>query len=470
MSSFFFFYYRGYDMSQKMDGAWGAVLQYMRKQISPQSYDTWFAHTKQAAADNRSIVVEVPNAFFKDWLIEHYSEQISRALKQSGQEQLIVEYRLSPKQDDAQQDDTPAHDKRAGFRLFQNPFERTPSAKESNFNPRYIFDNFVIGGCNRFSHAAALAVAESPAKSYNPLFIYGGVGLGKTHLMQAIGQYILNKHPKLKVLYMSSEKFTNQLIGAIQNRTTQKFKDRYRHLDVLMVDDIQFLSGKESTQEEFFHTFNVLYDAHKQIIVSSDRAPKEIPALENRLVSRFEWGLVTDMQPPDLETRVAILRKKLEFSNTIVSDDVLLYIAETIKTNIRELEGALIRVIAYASLVGRTINVDSAKDVLREVAAKKDGEVTVDKIQRVVAEYFNVSTHTMRIKKRTKQLVFPRQIAMYLSRELTSTALAEIGGLFGGRDHTTVLHACGKIESAAAGNTQLTQTINNLITQIKSCG
>jgi chromosomal replication initiator protein len=457
-------------MPQNIDGAWGAVLQYMRKQINPQSYETWFAPTKQAAANSGSVVVEVPNSFFKDWLIEHYSEQISEGLKKAGHEKAVIEYSVSRAQDDDAQDRPTPHDKRGGFRLFQNPFDRVPTAKESNFNPRYTFDNFVIGGCNRFSHAASLAVAESPAKSYNPLFIYGGVGLGKTHLMQAIGQHILNKHTKLKVLYISSEKFTNQLISAIQNRTTQKFKDRYRHLDILMVDDIQFLSGKESTQEEFFHTFNVLYDAHKQIIVSSDRAPKEIPGLENRLVSRFEWGLVTDMQPPDLETRVAILKKKLEFSNATVADDVLLYIAETIKTNIRELEGALIRVIAYASLVGRAINVASAKDVLKEVSVKKSGDVTVDKIQRVVAEYFNISTHTMRIKKRTKQLAFPRQIAMYLSRELTSAPLTEIGGFFGGRDHTTVLHACDKIESSAAGNAQLTQTINSLITQIRSTG
>jgi chromosomal replication initiator protein len=455
-------------MSQKTDGAWSAVLQYMRKQLSPQSYETWFTPTKQAASKNESIIVEVPNTFFKDWLIEHYSEHISRALKQSGQENTNIEYRVQPKQDSAEQDGTSVHDKRSGFRLFQNPFDRVPSARESNFNPRYSFDSFVIGSCNRFSHAAALAVAESPAKSYNPLFLYGGVGLGKTHLMQAIGQYILNKHPKLKVLYISSEKFTNQLISAIQNRTTQKFKDRYRHLDVLMVDDIQFLSGKESTQEEFFHTFNVLYDAHKQIIVSSDRPPKEIPALENRLVSRFEWGLVTDMQQPDLETRVAILKKKLEFSNTAVDNDVLLYIAEKIKTNIRELEGALIRVIAYASLMGNAISVDSAKEVLQESAAAKVSEATVDKIQRVVAGYFSISTHAMRIKKRTKNLAFPRQIAMYLSRELTNRPLVEIGGCFGGRDHTTVLHACNKIESSILGNSQLQQIINKLTTQITS--
>ena len=457
-------------MSQILDGTWSAILQHVRKQVSPQSYETWFVPTRQVSAGADSISVEVPNTFFKDWLIEHYSGQISTALKNIEKEQIKIDYQVPARAGAAPQDDIPGQEKRGGFRLFQNPFERTPSAKESNFNPRYTFDSFVIGGCNRFSHAAAVAVAESPAKSYNPLFIYGGVGLGKTHLMQAIGQHILNKHPRLKVLYMSSEKFTNQLISAIQNRTTQKFKDHYRQLDVLMVDDIQFLSGKESTQEEFFHTFNTLYDAHKQIIVSSDRAPKEIPGLENRLVSRFEWGLVTDMQPPDIETRVAILRKKLELSSATVEDGVLLYIAETIKTNIRELEGALIRVIAYSSLMGRPISAESVKEVLQETETRRGFDVTIDKIQRVVAEYFSIGANTMRIKKRTKQLAFPRQIAMYLARELTKTPLTEIGGFFGGRDHTTVLHACNKIESTMADNTQLTQIIDNLIKQIRCVG
>jgi chromosomal replication initiator protein len=453
-------------MPNKLDGIWDAVLQHVQKHISPQSYDTWFAPTKQVMAGDNSITVEVPNIFFKDWLLEHYSEHIHNALNSTDASPITIEYQISAGTHSAASE--PPQDKRAGFRLFQNPFDRTPSNKESNFNPRYTFSSFVVGGCNRFSHAAAMAVAESPAKSYNPLFIYGGVGLGKTHLMQAIGQHVVAKHPKLKALYISSEKFTNQLISAIQNRTTQKFKERYRCLDILMVDDIQFLSGKESTQEEFFHTFNTLYDAHKQIIVSSDRPPKEIPSLEQRLISRFEWGLITDMQPPDLETRVAILRKKLEVSHAQVDDSVLIYIAETIKTNIRELEGALIRVIAYASLIGKPINKESASEVLREAESKKTSEIDINTIQNVVAGYFKISTSAMRIKKRTKQLSFPRQIAMYLARELTKTPLAEIGGFFGGRDHTTVLHACNKIETELKNNTQLTGVVENIITQINS--
>ncbi|MDD5504748.1 MAG: chromosomal replication initiator protein DnaA [Candidatus Omnitrophica bacterium] len=455
-------------MSQLLNNSWDDILRCLRNQVSPQSYETWFAPTKQVSSGTDFVVVEVPNAFFKDWLVEHYSDHISNALKVLDKTHINITYQTQPAQDSIKQPAATDQDKRGGFRLFPNPFERNAAQRESCFNPRYTFGSFVIGGCNKFAHAAAFAVAESPAKSYNPLFIYGGVGLGKTHLMQAIGQHTLLKYPKLKITYMSCEKFTNQLISAIQNRSTQKFKDQYRHLDILMVDDIQFLSGKESTQEEFFHTFNALYDSHKQIIISSDRPPKEIPSLENRLVSRFEWGLVTDIQPPDIETRVAILRKKLERSSARVQDDVLLYIAENIKSNIRELEGALIRVIAYASLLGREISISSVKEVLQESENKKISEISIDKIQRVVAEYFVVGANSMRAKKRTKQLAFPRQVAMYLARELTKTPLTEIGGFFGGRDHTTILHACNKVGKEMENNPQFKQIIENLINQIKS--
>jgi chromosomal replication initiator protein len=458
---------RGIAMSEALDDIWGSVLQQLRKQLSTQSYDTWFAPTKQISSAGGRVSVEVPNQFFKDWLIEHYNDQIQQALcgvhKNNTALEFIVSNRVGP--------DTPAQEgvgeKRSGFRLFQNPFERINPSHDSSFNQRYTFDSFVVGSCNRFAHAAAMAVADSPAKAYNPLFIYGGVGLGKTHLMQAMGQHALQKYPRLRITYMSSEKFTNQLISAIQNRTTQKFKERYRQQDVLLIDDIQFISGKESTQEEFFHTFNTLYDAHKQIVVSSDRPPKEIPALEKRLVSRFEWGLVTDIQPPDTETRVAILRKKLEASAVQVSDDVLFCIAETIKTNIRELEGALIRVIAYASLVGRVVDAQAVKEVLRDVETRRSEEINVEKVQNIVAQYFGLSRSNMRAKKRTQKIAYPRQIAMYLTRELTKAPLAEIGGMFGGRDHTTVMHACNKIEKDLDNNPQLQQTINEIITQLK---
>jgi chromosomal replication initiator protein len=456
-------------MPQAPEGTWVAVLQHIRKQLNPQSYETWFAPTRQTTSTGSSLAVEVPNAFFKDWLIEHYNSHIQSALRELGKDALDIDFVVS---DHLQDNNAGAQDiaseKRGGFRLFQNPFDRPVVTRDTQFNSRYTFDSFVIGGCNRFSHAAAMAVAENPAKAYNPLFFYGGAGLGKTHLMQAIGQHTLQKHPRLKVTYISSEKFTNQLISAIQNRSTGKFQDQYRHQDVLLIDDIQFLSGKESTQEEFFHTFNALYDAHKQIILSSDRPPKEIPALEKRLVSRFEWGLVTDVQPPDTETRIAILRKKLETSAVKVQDDVLFYIAEHVTTNVRELEGALIRIIAYSSLIGRPSDMIAAKEVLKEVALKSNTEVSIEAIQNAVSDFFNISRTNLCSKKRSKQFVYPRQIAMYLSRTMTRVPLTEIGGLFGGRDHTTVMHGHSKIENEMAENPQLRETINNIINHVKS--
>jgi chromosomal replication initiator protein len=455
---------KGSVMPDINNDVWAAVLQHVRKQLTPQSYDTWFAPTRQVASDNNAVSVEVPNAFFKDWLLEHYGSHMSAALRALGKEQLSLNFVVSV----CAQPDLPAAEKRGGFRFFQNPFDRPGVAREAQFNQRYTFDNFVVGGCNRFSHAAAVAVADNPSKAYNPLFFYGGVGLGKTHLMQAIGQHALLKNPRFKICYISSEKFTNQLISAIQNRSTNKFKEQYRCQDLLLIDDIQFLSGKESTQEEFFHTFNTLYDAHKQIVLSCDRPPKDIPALEKRLVSRFEWGLVTDVQPPDTETRVAILRKKLESSAVGVPDDVLFYIAEHISSNVRELEGALIRVIAFASLVGQPVNLGTAKEVLKEVVSRRVSETSVEKIQNIIAERFHISRAGMCSKKRTKELVVPRQIAMYLSRSLTKTPLAEIGGLFGGRDHTTVIHGCNKIESELLSNPQLKHVVDEIIICIKA--
>ncbi|NQT95642.1 MAG: chromosomal replication initiator protein DnaA [Candidatus Omnitrophica bacterium] len=454
-------------MENSLDSIWAQILQNIRKRISPQSYETWFVPTKQVAQSDKSITIEVPNKFFKDWLVEHYKERIVSAAEELGKKGVEIEFAINEHSVAKEADEGEGEKKGLGF--LTRPFERfMQSPQELAFNRRYTFESFVVGGCNRFTHAAALAVAEKPAKAYNPLFIYGGVGLGKTHIMQAIGQHTVKTQPRLKVLYMSSEKFTNQLINAIQNRTTQKFRDKYRTLDILLIDDIQFISGKESTQEEFFHTFNTLYDAHKQIVVSSDRPPKEISALEKRLVSRFEWGLVTDMQLPDLETRMAILRKKLESEVTTVSDDVLFFIADNIKSNIRELEGALIRIIAYASLIGKSIDLGVAKEVLKEAGEQEASDIGVELIQRVVADYFDIGTTEMRSKKRTKKIVYPRQIAMYLARELTGSPLVEIGGLFGGRDHTTVMHACGKIEEDIKKNPHIKGMVDNIITKIRT--
>lgn len=448
-----------------MPSFWEQTLQNIKKEVSPQSYETWFLPLKQSSFTDGTLVVEAPNVFFKTWLTEHYRDIIKRAVddaagKPTGFEITVVS--------SAEAADEKKQKERTPLSFLKKPFERLLQP-EVKFNTRYTFDEFVVGPSNRFARAAAIAVAESPAKSYNPLFIYGGVGLGKTHLMQAIGQHATKASSRLKVMYISSEKFTNQLINAIQNRTTLKFREKYRNQDVLLIDDIHFIAGKEATQEEFFHTFNTLYDAHKQIVVSSDRPPKEIRGLEQRLVSRFEWGLITDIHAPDFETRVAILKKKSEKEVISVPDDVFTYIAERIKTNIRELEGVLIRVVAFSSLIGTKIDIDMVKEVLKEVDVESDKEVSVEQIQAVVSGYFNIKISDMKNKKRTRDITLPRQIAMYLSRELTGCSFPEIGNRFGGRDHTTILHACGKIKSEIINNKNIKQSIDKIIGNLKEC-
>jgi len=336
-------------------------------------------------------------------------------------------------------------------------------------NPKYIFETFVIGNSNRLAHAASLAVAEAPANAYNPFFIYGGVGLGKTHLMHAIGHRILQNHPKLKLLYISSEKFTNELINSIRDGNPESFRQKYRNIDVLLVDDIQFLSKKEHTQEEFFHTFNTLHEANKQIIMSSDRPPREIQTLEDRLRSRFEWGLITDIQPPDLETRIAILRKKAMMEHLNVPNDVMVYIASRIDNNIRELEGAFIRVIAYASLTNQTVDIDLATEALKDIFPQgKPKQITVELIQEIIASYFKLKVDELLAKRRTRNVSYPRQIAMYLARELTENSLPRLGEMFGGRDHTTVIHAYEKISRERNEDVKLNNTIKELIKKIEN--
>jgi chromosomal replication initiator protein len=338
----------------------------------------------------------------------------------------------------------------------------------STLNPKYTFETFVTGKSNQLAHAASLSVAENPGKGYNPLFLYGGVGLGKTHLMHAIGNRILQNHPEMRVLYVSSEKFTNELINSIRDGHPEKFRDKYRTIDVLMVDDIQFISGKTSTQEEFFHTFNALHDDNKQIILSSDRPPKEVEKLEERLRSRFEWGLITDIQPPDLETRIAILRKKALVDQLEVPNDVMFSIANRIDTNIRELEGALTRVVAYASLTKQPITTEVAMEALKDLFPAENGkEVTLDIIQQIVASYFQVKVEDLHAKKRSRNIAYPRQVAMYLCRELTDSSLPAIGQFFGGRDHTTVLHACDKIKKDQESDDKLRATLQELEDRIR---
>jgi len=445
---------------------WTKILDTAKETLGEQSYETWFRPIKLQGFSQDKLTLEVPNKFFQTWIKEHYLELIKQVLKSvTRKEDVAVELvvvQTEPASPGKKEGPKP---KRWFFR--KSPQTQAQSASPLEINTRYTFENFVVGPSNRFAHAASLAVAESPARSYNPLFIYGGVGLGKTHLMQAVGVYVLKNNPRLKVTYISSEKFTNQLISAIQHRTTTAFREKYRHVDILLIDDIHFIAGKEATQEEFFHTFNALYDAHKQIVLSSDRPPKDIPALEERMVSRFEWGLVTDIQPPDLETRIAILKKKIEQNKIEVPDDVVFFIGNKVKLNIRELEGALIRVVAYSSLTSEKITLGLARSVLKDMILEEK-KLSVDAIQKKVAAHFDIRPLDLKAKRRNRAVVYPRQIAMYLVRTFTDFSLPEIGEYFGGRDHTTILYAYAKIQRDLKKDLKLKDLLDRLIIEIKS--
>ena len=415
---------------------WQKALANIKQELSEQSFKTWVEPAHFQKLENGELVLEVPDKFYGDWLKEHYQDIIRGAIGGVVGAKPEIRYIVRDR----------------SFKPSSYPLsspERRVVAESSSLNDRYTFQNFVVGPGNRFAHAAVVAVSEAPAKNYNPLFLYGRVGLGKTHLMQAAAHSVLERNPDAKVVYMSGEKFTNQLISAIQNRSTHAFRARYRNTDILLVDDIHFIAGKESTQEEFFHTFNTLYDAHKQIIVSSDRPPKEIPGLEDRLISRFGWGLVADIQPPDLETRVAILKKKMERETVVLPDDVVFFIASKIKSNIRELEGALMRVVAYSSLTSTSVDVKVVEEeILKDAIKEGGGNITIDQIQKGVCDYFQIKVSDLRAKRRSKSIAYPRQVAMYLVRAMTDHSLPEIGDFFGGRGHATVIHACNKIDRA----------------------
>jgi chromosomal replication initiator protein len=435
---------------------WNAALANIEKKISKPSYDTWLKSTKAHSLQGNLLVITAPNEFARDWLEERYSQLIAGILYEITGEELSVKF-IIPQNQKEEDPDLLLPAKKAKKEDDQHDFP------QNILNPKYLFDTFVIGSGNRFAHAASLAVAEAPAKAYNPLFIYGGVGLGKTHLMHAIGHYVLEHKPNAKVVYLSSEKFTNEFINSIRDNKAVEFRNKYRNVDVLLIDDIQFLAGKESTQEEFFHTFNTLHEESKQIVISSDRPPREIPTLEDRLRSRFEWGLITDITPPDLETRIAILRKKAKAEGLDIPNEVMLYIANQIDTNIRELEGALIRVVAYSSLINKDINADLASEALKDIIpSSKPKVITILEIQRTVGEHFSVKLEDFKAKKRTKSVAFPRQIAMYLSRELTDYSLPKIGEEFGGRDHTTVIHAHEKISKLLQTDLQLQKQMKEL--------
>ncbi len=447
-------------MSSKLnlEEIWKSALSLMEKQLAKPSYDTWILSARPVSLQKNTVILQVSNEFNRDWLQNHYVTLISDSLRKASGNPLDVRFVLP------NEDLTPLPDA-IELSVEKNQNDENLTA---NLNPKYTFNSFVIGESNRFAHAASLAVAEAPARAYNPLFIYGGVGLGKTHLMHAIGHYVLENYPQLQVVYISCEKFTNEFINSIQYKRSEEFRNKYRNVDLLMVDDIQFLAGKEQTQEEFFHTFNALHEANKQIILSSDRPPRDIATLEDRLRSRFEWGLITDIQQPDLETRAAILRKKSESENLHVPNDVLLYLANRINSNIRELEGALIRINAYASFTGRSITVELIDEVLKDVIPdKRQKQVNIQDIQVVVAHHFGIKVEDLKAKRRTRAVAFPRQVAMYLARKITDQSLPRIGEEFGGRDHTTVLHACDKIEREIVVSNELSSTIQTLSERIK---
>lgn len=430
----------------------------IQERVGKTSYETWFSAIQVKEKTHGTLTVETPDDFFRAWIVDHYQTDIQEILDAAAQRPVPLEFSVNT--------GILSADTQTRLARLEQNFTRTEGA-QSVLNARFTFDNFVVGPSNRFACAASLAVAESPAKAYNPLFIYGKVGLGKTHLIQAITHRIRQLYPAMKHCYMSSEQFTNELINAIRNRSTSQFRKKYREIDVLLIDDVQFIAGKESTQEEFFHTFNALHDNRKQIIITSDRPPKEITNLEERLSSRFAWGLAADIQPPDYETRVAILRKKIKNEAIQVPDDVIYFIADQIKTNIRELEGALIRVAAYSLLEEKPITLDMTVKTLKDMVRETARAVSIDVVQKTVAEFFRIPLSELRAKKRTKNIVFPRQIAMYLSRQLTAQSLPEIGNAFGGKDHTTVLHSCKKIEQGLTRDGEIKNIVEQLLTTLQ---
>jgi chromosomal replication initiator protein len=440
---------------------WDQILTRIETKVNRHSFYTWFKPTTFIADGGSSITVRVPNPLFKDWLTKHYSGVLAEALaevRRPGASLVFVDEGAVQLEETSIEPVT----------IPEEPEEeRKEEVAPSGLNPRYTFDTFIVGPSNQFAHAACRAVAEAPSRSYNPLFIYGGVGLGKTHLMHAVGQYVLQHDPRLRLTYISSERFMNEMINALRYERILDFRERYRSVDVLLVDDIQFVSGKEGTQTEFFHTFNSLYDAQKQIVLSSDRPPHEIPQLEERLRSRFEWGLIADIQPPDIETKVAILKRKAEAEVIPLPDTVALYIASRIKSNIRELEGSLIRLIAYASLTGREISLPLAQEVLKNVIDQDDKAVTIDTIQKFVAEYYQLKVADLKSRNNSKSIAMPRQVAMYLCKTLTHASLPEIGRSFGGKHHSTVIHSIRKVEDLRKRDEVFNNQIAGFLEMIK---
>jgi len=431
--------------------SWLRIVQAVQKKVDANSFETWFEPTSFIGEEGDALYIKVPNSYFRDWLSFHYSGLINECVQELLGRALDIKYIF---------DETPS-----SF-IRRSPEERKTKQGlllNPNLNPNYTFDNFVVGSCNQFAQAAATAVAKNPGKSYNPLYVYGGAGLGKTHLMNAIGHFALMNNHKMKILYITTEKFMNELINHLQYGKILDFREKYRSVDILLIDDIHYLGGRERTKEEFFHTFNHLYDSQKQIVISSDCPPREIPHLEERFRSRFEWGLIADIKPPDIETRIAILRKKAEMEDVNLSESVALYIADKVHSNIRELEGYLRRVIAYSSLKGEKIDLDLTKEALKGLLDTSSTIVTVDKIQKLICHKFKIKPSQIKSKNNSPKISFPRQIAMYLSKELTKSSLPEIGKKFGGKHHTTVIHSIRKIEKMRDEDPEFNKEINSLI-------
>lgn len=441
---------------------WDKCLYYLSQRIRKQSFYTWLRPTKGLPSNDNTLKVAVPNRFVAEWLEEHYLSLIQEALKNVVPEDLKLSFYVRGELNGNQTEIN--FDQRKSTSEVESP---QVSNTDSRLSSRYIFETFVVGESNHFAHAAAMAVAEAPGKTkFNPLYIYGGVGLGKTHLAQAIGHFVQEEHKKAKVLYATSERFTNDFIRSIGANTTQEFVDYYRNVDLLLLDDIQFFTGKESTQVQFFHTFNTLYHNGKQIVLTSDRPPKEIKGLEERLLSRFQWGLVTDIQPPDLETRIAILKKKTESDGITIPNDVANFIANNITSNVRELEGSLIRLLAYSSLTGKNLTIELAQEVLKDILKNKSRVITIREIQKKVAQKFKISEEILCSKRKTQEVALARQVGMYLCRNLTNNSLKTIGESFGGRDHSTVIHACGLISENLKRNYDFKINVDEVINSL----
>ncbi len=445
-----------------MDDLWIKVTDALRERVGQQNFDIWIKPIHFISGEGEKVELEVPNRFFKEWINEHYSVHIKEAFSLLTHAPCQLQFRMRNEK---------TNGKDPTSQPSQSYEQHFPHPPQPIFNPKYTFDHFVVGASNQFAHAACLAVADSPAKNYNPLFIYGGVGLGKTHLLHAIGNHILQHRilPELrKICYISSEEFTNELINSLRYEKMDEFRNKFRRMDILLIDDIQFIAGKERTQAEFFHTFNSLYEARKQIVVTSDKFPKDIPNFEERLRSRFEWGLIADIQPPDTETKVAILRKKAEMENIALPNDVAFFLASQIDSNVRILEGSLIRIGAFSSLTKTPIDIQLAKEVLKNIIKPKEEFVSIDLVQKVVSNFFNIKISDLKVKRKYKGYVVPRQIAMFLSRKLTNSSLLEIGDKFGGKDHSTVLHSIKKVEEKMTKENSFKEMIENLRGRIKS--